>query len=75
MNYVNINGQRINLNNVTTYYLDKANKSITIDFNCANAEDILYNVLKFKTCEQAQQCIEFLDKKTKCEAFKLAVPE
>jgi hypothetical protein len=65
----------MNLNNVTTYYLDKTNKTITVDFNCANADDILYNVLKFKTYEEAQQCIEFLDKKTFCETFELTKNE
>ena len=75
MNYININGQRINLNNVTTYYLGRTKKDITVDFNCANADDILYNVLEFKTSEEAQQCIDFLDKKTECETFKLTKAE
>ena len=75
MYYVNINGQRINLRNVAQYYLDKTNKAIVIDFNCANAEDIIYNIFEFKSCEQAQRCLNFLDQKTKCETFKLTKPE
>ena len=73
MNYVKIQGVSYNLNKMIAYYLDQSNTSIIIDY--AASESDSYNMIPFKTESEAQQCIEFLDKKTFCETFKLTKTE
>ena len=76
MNYVKIKGQRINLNTIIGYSF--IGELVFIDLPLAHADyerECLPNdniQIEFDTEAEAQQCIEFLDKKTKCEAFKLA---
>jgi hypothetical protein len=70
--FVNINGQRINLSNIM--YYDLSGNVLWMFFNIFNDEtrELDYIKFNFSSKAEAQQCIEFLDKKTKCEAFKLA---
>ena len=76
MNYVNISGQRINLSSILGYSFIGAMVHIDLLLPHADYErECLPNdniQLEFDTDAEAQQCIDFLDKKTNCEAFKLA---
>ena len=79
MNYVNINGQRINLSNILGYssigemvHFDLLLPHADYERECLPNDNIQ---IEFETEEEANQCIKFLDNKTKCEVFKLAVPE
>lgn len=78
MNYVKIHGQRINLLKILGYTAIGKTVYIDLNFTAEHPDDIHPNasmVFEFDTPEVAQRCLNFLDKKTKCETFKLAKPE
>ncbi len=77
MNYVNINGQRMNLNLYLSYWMDSDRCSIVFEIPVQyEQESVVQSVeVHFETEQEAQQCIDFLDQKTKCKTFKLAVTE
>ncbi len=75
MNYVNIKGERINLDLVSNYSQYKNHVILIFPVYDANGDENVNQWVKFETIEEAEQCIKFLDKKTKCETFKLAPTE
>ncbi len=67
MTYVNVNGKRINLSRISGYSLDGS--MVIVDTGLSDSEDVICDVLKFSSEEEAQQCIGFLDLQTKCKKF------
>ena len=70
MNYVNIQENRINLNNVTSY--SEHEKGVFLNLVIYDNEDgaQAFIFLPFNSQAEAQQCIDFLDNKTKMRGFQ-----